>query len=478
MSSELPNTPAEITLPEAEPPVVGAAETLSEEFDETAAQRRKLQSQHEIALLHARGTGVSFVSPLRPDLSGAREMGDFHLANGTAGRPYQTNVALAAWKIKQPIVLYGNFVEELAALGLQVSLAAETLTITGTLSAQEAGEHTIFFDYTYLTDTSIVCRKKITLLLNPDPRTLWRTVEPDAALPDRKPHTATAHLTGYGYQAWAASRRGRSHAHEGKFREDDFALAQTDDGWYILLAADGAGSAACSRTGSRLACNVAQELLTKSLPEELSPVLATLCTDYRNEATQPEAAQQLARRLYQILGGAAFGAYKQIEQTAAQNQQRIKDYATTFLLSVVKRVGEVTFVAAFWIGDGGLGLYDEAADTVHLLGVPDGGEFSGQTRFLTMPEVLSNSQEMMRRVRFKIVENFTALVLLTDGVSDAKFGTDKNLLSATKWREFWEDLTGTVDLRPENAQAEEQLLTWLDFWATGEHDDRTLIILS
>ena len=135
-------------------------------------------------------------------------------------------------------------------------------------------------------------------------------------------------------------------------------------------------------------------------------------------------------------------------------------------------------MAAFWIGDGGLGLYDDAACTVQLLGTPDGGEFSGQTRFLTMPEVLSNAQDMLRRVKFVLVQDFSGLVLMTDGVSDPKFGTDKNLGSGAKWREFWQDLNSTVDLRPDNAQAEEQLLTWLDFWATGEHDDRTLIVLS
>ena len=53
----------------------------------------------------------------------------------------------------------------------------------------------------------------------------------------------------------AASNRGRSHAQEGKPRDDHFQLFHSNDnGWYIIAVADGAGSAKFSRKGSEIAC--------------------------------------------------------------------------------------------------------------------------------------------------------------------------------------------------------------------------------
>ena len=37
----------------------------------------------------------------------------------------------------------------------------------------------------------------------------------------------------------------------------------------------------------------------------------------------------------------------------------------------------------------------------------------------------------------RIVPDFTALFLMTDGVSDPKFETDANLKSYDKWNELW-----------------------------------------
>ena len=51
-----------------------------------------------------------------------------------------------------------------------------------------------------------------------------------------------------------SSKRGRSHANVGSFREDDFAFADLDNGWSIVVVADGAGSAKFSRHGSSIAC--------------------------------------------------------------------------------------------------------------------------------------------------------------------------------------------------------------------------------
>lgn len=130
-------------------------------------------------------------------------------------------------------------------------------------------------------------------------------------------------------------------------------------------------------------------------------------------------------------------------------------------------------------------IYDETAGTAKLLGTPDEGEFSGQTRFLTMPEVLREKDAVSKRLRMAIVPDFTALFLMTDGVSDPMFETDRNLNDYTRWKEFYnklktgfpEDSIGGVDLSDDNESAKDQLLRWLDFWSPGNHDDRTIAIL-
>lgn len=106
------------------------------------------------------------------------------------------------------------------------------------------------------------------------------------------------------------------------------------------------------------------------------------------------------------------------------------------------------------------------------------GEYAGQTRFLTMPEIFSDSNKFYQRMNCRIVPDFTALFLMTDGVSDPKFETDANLKSYDKWNELWADLKENgVELTDDNEEAANQLLNWLDFWSPGNHDDRTIAIL-
>lgn len=54
-----------------------------------------------------------------------------------------------------------------------------------------------------------------------------------------------------------ASKRGRSHANVGSFRDDDFAFKNINEtGWSVVVVSDGAGSASLSRQGSKLSCEL------------------------------------------------------------------------------------------------------------------------------------------------------------------------------------------------------------------------------
>lgn len=71
----------------------------------------------------------------------------------------------------------------------------------------------------------------------------------------------------------AASKRGRSHAQDGKYRDDHFRIrADAATGWHILVVADGAGSAELSREGSRIACDCVMQALLPLLADKVDRI--------------------------------------------------------------------------------------------------------------------------------------------------------------------------------------------------------------
>ena len=276
----------------------------------------------------------------------------------------------------------------------------------------------------------------------------------------------------------AASQRGRSHAHEGKPRDDHFMLHYCDKTeWYIIAVADGAGSAKYSREGSRIACETAvahcKDALTES--SEFENAIQLLA----DNAESQEARKLVGDKIYSIVGNAALKAHNAIKKEAERKEgAKLKDYATTLLLAICKRFEFGWAVASFWVGDGAMCVYDGEKHTADMLGMPDEGEFAGQTRFLTMTEIFADTASFYQRLRFKIYPDFTALMLMTDGVSDPKFETDANLQNPEKWDALWKDLADNgVELTDDNEKSQEQLLNWLNFWDRGNHDDRTIAIL-
>ncbi len=112
----------------------------------------------------------------------------------------------------------------------------------------------------------------------------------------------------------------------------------------------------------------------------------------------------------------------------------------------------------------------------------DVGEFGGGTRFITMPEIFT-SEKFATRFSFKVVDDFSYLILMSDGIYDPKFVVEANLPDIKKWKEFLDDLNGKneegikVELKTDNKDIINKLSTWMDFWSPGNHDDRTLAIV-
>ena len=120
--------------------------------------------------------------------------------------------------------------------------------------------------------------KPLTLIINPDPKTLWKNIESDKKDRFYKADEATVFAPLGNRHIIASSKRGRSHANIGSFREDDFAFKTIDSGWNVVVVADGAGSARLSRIGSSIACNAVLEYFIEGSAIELYEPVRCLIT--------------------------------------------------------------------------------------------------------------------------------------------------------------------------------------------------------
>jgi serine/threonine protein phosphatase PrpC len=392
-------------------------------------------------------------------------------------------------------------IQEVRFVGLEdigLTFQPETKEIFGIPT--KAGDHKITMNCKRKDreeDKPLITRE-ITLIINPNPRSLWQNIETpensDYYKPDEdkafvkatSPQTGASKGRGKKKQTpknmVAASQRGRSHAHEGKARDDDFRLFFHESSqWYVMAVADGAGSAKYSRRGSQIACETVIEVCKEKIAE-LNKAFELQISEFQKNRSD-ENRKKTGDLLYKMIGAAVFQAYKNIEKEAMQGENKsIKDFSTTLLVSICKKFDFGWFIGTFWVGDGGIGIYNKETSFVKILGEPDSGEFAGQTRFLTMPEIMQPS-EIYRRLRFELLDDFTALILMTDGITDPKFETDANLNKIEKWNDLWNDLNGAnedhikVDFSGDNQQTADRLLQWLNFWSKGNHDDRTIAIL-
>jgi serine/threonine protein phosphatase PrpC len=392
------------------------------------------------------------------------------LPNGKVGEPYEFRFAEEVFGSDALVNVDAG---ELTVLGLDFE--PSTRLLTG--RPLQAGQHELrlLFQYEGSEEGRPQLTRRLSWYVNPDPRTLWTEQEPEEGSTQPKSHTDSLMDTSGPKTMVAASRRGRSHAKDGKFREDDFRCSYLSDaGWYVLTVADGAGSAAMAREGSRLACEtVSQEVsnaLTTGKGDELLALIGNVQPEQSSESERP-----LKTALYELLGGAALAATRQITQCAESAGLTARDYATTLLTAICRPVDTGWFIGAFWIGDGGLGIFRKE-EGVRLMGEPDGGEYSGQTRFLTMKETFE-PEKLYGRIRYELVPDFDALILMTDGITDAWFQTDANLAKAEQWDALLTEIGAIAPLRRDNPEVATQLLEWLNFWVKGEYDDRTLAIL-
>jgi serine/threonine protein phosphatase PrpC len=320
------------------------------------------------------------------------------------------------------------------------------------------------------------------LVVEPDPKSLWKNVPSDPNILFAKPDDAVLFQTLGPWKAVGVSKRGRSHADVGGPREDDLGFAAVGShGWQVAVIADGAGSAKFARKASAIA--VAQII------SFFSCYFVADQEDSFGELIAQAHAQQLLfgasehrLAICKLLDYAVRSTYVAIQECAETTSDAMRDYNTTLAFVLFRKFSFGIVLLSFGVGDSpAVALRISGAAALPLTRL-DIDVQRGGTMFLPMREVFESDQ-YSTRFRVAVVEHMEYLMLMTDGIFDTKFGVELNLISTEKWRQLFSDFDGNneekvkVNFNAPLHQVASDLSNWMDFWSAGNHDDRSLIIV-
>jgi len=320
--------------------------------------------------------------------------------------------------------------------------------------------------------------KTVPFIVNADPKDLWlnKPSPENSRFPKEENLAYTSKFLDK--KIVVASKRGRSHAHEGTFRDDDFLVKSLPDNWAVVAVADGAGSAKFARAGSKFATeyiiqNFDNEIFLKTLSSEVDSYFDGQSADETKLKNKTFIINSLYKTVKQL--NEALSDY------ATSEEINLKDLHTTLIFCLVKKFDFGYVILSFGVGDCPINVIGKDETDVKLLNILDVGEFSGGTRFITMPEIFSRP-DMVDRFGINCFPDFSKLILMTDGIYDPKFVVESKLENLESWKNFLRDLDGEneentkVDFL-EDQNIEMQLSNWMDFWSKGNHDDRTLAVI-
>jgi serine/threonine protein phosphatase PrpC len=427
------------------------------------------------------------------------------IPNATVGKPYQAPIDFV--KLGWNDIIFSEF-EGLTETGLAYDNEHEIIQGTPVLSGDFKIK--LLFRVQGEPENSTPNEKIIPLVINADPKSLWKT-EPsnqnDKFWKEDNVHDfqplGDKHIV-------VASKRGRSHANVGSFRDDDFAFKHfPENGWSVVAVSDGAGSAKASRKGSQIACheivNYFETAFTSEVTSDFDALIKKFAQETQTtkiedseivkelkEGQAPELESNLeitesskslvSKFIYNYLGNAARTVHKILEEFANKNEFPLKDLHSTLIYTLFKKYDFGYVIMSFGVGDCPIGLINKDLTELKLMNWLDVGEFGGGTRFITMPEIFA-SDKFATRFGFKLMDDFSYLILMTDGIYDPKFVVEANLEKLDKWKEFLADLEGNNDEQihvkfdKNDREISKKLSDWMDFWSPGNHDDRTLAIV-
>ncbi|HVO44597.1 MAG TPA: PP2C family serine/threonine-protein phosphatase [Aggregatilineales bacterium] len=277
-------------------------------------------------------------------------------------------------------------------------------------------------------------------------RTRWRNLASNKQDPHYQPEEFAASLDGAaGYRIAAASRRGKTHAHAGTFRDDAVAIAATGH-WNIVAVSDGAGTAPLSRVGSNLAVTEAVAAMKGAMPD-------------------PPATEDLGRAIWAGLRA----AYQALKSFSTDQKIPVSDLSCTLQLLIHWPQAKGCLLGVAHVGDGII-TAETADGQYYLLTEPDTDpEDSSRTLFLTSGPL----RGWMERTKvYQFDDPLDIVAMMTDGLSG-----DLEPYVELLHNNLFEVLRHRVICYP-LPQRELALLAMISYDRRGSFDDRTLAVLS
>jgi serine/threonine protein phosphatase PrpC len=414
------------------------------------------------------------------------------IPNATIGKKYETKIDFEGLKLTD--LIFKKFVG-LEEIGLIFNKEADTIEGIPNLSGDIKIK--FLFKINGENEDSDPNEKLISLVVNPDPKSLWKDIPSDKNDPFWKEDDVSIEDNLGDRHIVVASKRGRSHKNVGSFRDDDFSYKHfAKTGWSIVSVSDGAGSYSLSRVGSQLACNTIVDYFESHSDLELNKKFEEKLIEF-NSSKDENLLKEIKILSKQILYKATVFVHNKIKEHAEKSysehpeiftnpkaKTHLDYYHSTLIFALFKKYDFGYVVLTFGVGDCPIAIMNKDKTSISLLNWLDVGEFGGGTRFITQPNIFhSKEHPMASRFNFQIVTDFSYLFLMTDGIYDPKFIVEANLEKIENWIEFLKDLDGSneegvkVNFDKENKEIASQLSNWIDFWSPGNHDDRTLAIV-
>ena len=430
-------------------------EALAGETNEQQTQKYSNQMISNIDIKKSKNKSVSKIVP--PKVT-------FSIANGKIKEFYKEKITIKENIEIEIEILYEsiNFSEN------NFGLSVEDSFIVGV--PQKTGSSVINFNYKYQDN---IYKASANLVIVADPKDLWEVNEPaeDSLFPkDHEFYKTIKFNNNQNYKIIAASRRGRSHEHNGSFRDDHFEykILEHDPSLVILSVADGAGSAKYSREGSRLATEQSINFLSHKLAaiQAFQDLEKYVFEEPHTSEINKSIVENWNTASIQLFREATDYAMEKIRQKVENTQSSFRDFATTLQIVIVKHVQDKRFISSFWVGDGAVAVYNQ--EKIRLLGQTDGGDYVGQTVFLS-----PNLEPFHQYVSITIASAQDWLFLMSDGISDPYFVTDSELSSLDNWTQFYNEYKEVLNNDIDGSDLNEKI----HFFKKGHHDDRTLLVL-
>ena len=189
------------------------------------------------------------------------------------------------------------------------------------------------------------------------------------------------------WRVMRASVQGTSHSKTGQPCQDSSSVGiGAPDGTLIAAVADGAGSAALSQDGSRIAADTATQTAVRLMRLHVYPYYEAVLEDILEESVR--------------------AAREALAAEAKRRKRSIRDFATTLILAICTPATS----GAAQIGDGAAVSAGDGEDGYALFSAPQRGEYANTTNFITSGSWRDTLDISTRR------GNVSRLAMFSDGI--------------------------------------------------------------